>query len=210
MLDPSNVFLIIFMVSMGLTFASFALGIGHLPGFHAGDGGVEAAPGGAGHLDFGHGHFHLDAGGVSPLNMATILAFLTWFGGAGYVLSSTFAFEGWAAAVLAGLTGLVGAGIVFVVLVRVLIPGQTPYLSADDFDLEGTIGRLTVAIRPGGTGELVFSLGGTRHAIGARSISGDAIERGAEVVVVREEHGIAFVQKFEEMLTERLGHARAP
>ena len=73
------------------------------------------------------------------------------------------------ALVLAALVGLIGAALVFTFMVRVLLPGQTPYLSADDFDLPGTIGRLSVGIRAGGTGEIVYSQGGSRRVASARS-----------------------------------------
>ena len=45
---------------------------------------------GSAHLHFHIGHGHIDAGsgGASKFNFGTIAAFLTWFGGAGYILSS--------------------------------------------------------------------------------------------------------------------------
>src|SRR5207248_11177442 len=95
---------------------------------------------------------------------------------------------------LAAGVGLVGASLVFTFMVRILLPGQTPYLSADDFDMPGTIGRLSVSIRAGGTGELVYSQGGTRRVTSARSEDGRPLERDAEVVVVRHEGGIAYVE----------------
>jgi membrane protein implicated in regulation of membrane protease activity len=133
---------------------------------------------------------------MSPFNMATILAFLTWFGGAGFLLTSYGATGILLSLVLSAAVGLVGAGIVFFFMVRVLLPGQTPYLSSDDYDMVGTIGKLTVGIRQGGTGELVYSKGGSRRVASARTEDGNSIERGVEVVVVRHEGGIAYVEPF--------------
>jgi hypothetical protein len=96
----------------------------------------------------------------------------------------------------------------FTFLVRVLLPGQTPYLDSEDYEMPGTIGRLSVAIREGGTGELVYSKGGTRRVAGARSEDGKPLERGAEVVVVRHERGIAYVQSFDEYMESRPGQGR--
>jgi membrane protein implicated in regulation of membrane protease activity len=189
---------------MGLTIATFALGVGHFGtiGGHHGHVGLGHGAGGHGaHIDHGHS---LDES-ISPLNMSTILAFVTWFSGSGYVLTSTFGLATLLASVMASGVGLVGAGIVFFVLVRVLLPGQTPYLNPEDYLLEGTIGRLTVPIQSGGTGELVFSKGGARRVASARSADGDPIERGTEVVVVREERGIVYVEPFSEYLDGSAG-----
>jgi membrane protein implicated in regulation of membrane protease activity len=132
--------------------------------------------------------------------MATALAFLTWFGGAGYLLTAHLGVPTLIAIVVATGVGLVGAAIVFIFMVRILLPGQTPYLSSEDYDMAGTIGRLTVGIREGGTGELVYSKGGTRRVASARSENGQSLARGEEVVVVREEGNIAYVEPFESFM----------
>jgi membrane protein implicated in regulation of membrane protease activity len=215
---------LIFAVSFVLTVLSFVLGManisfgghggighGHVgvgDGLHVGHAHVDGPHGvHLGHVDAGHG-IHLehaphaatdhgfDGEGASPFNMATALAFFTWFGGAGYLLTAHLGVPTLIAIALATIVGLVGAAVVFVFMVRVLLPGQTPYLSSDDYDLAGTIGRLTVGIRESGTGELVYSKGGTRRVASARSENGEPIARGEEVVVVREEGGIAYVEPF--------------
>jgi hypothetical protein len=75
-------------------------------------------------------------------------------------------------------------------------------LDPADYDMIGVLGRTTISIRPGGTGELVFTQGGTRHAAGARSEDGAAIPKGTEVIVTRYEKGIAYVRSFEDALAE--------
>ena len=62
----------------------------------------------------------------------------------------------------------------------------------------GAFGRLSIPIRAGGTGELIYSQQGTRRVTGARSDDGAAIPRGAEVLVVRYEKGIAFVRRWQD------------
>ena len=66
----------------------------------------------------------------------------------------------------------------------------------------GVIGKLSVPIREGGTGELIYSQMGTRRVCGARSDNGNAIAKGAEVVVTRYERGIAYVRLWSEMSGE--------
>jgi membrane protein implicated in regulation of membrane protease activity len=213
--DLSSFFLVVFIVSLGLTLITFALGSGglHLPGVHHGGAHVDLHVHG-GHVLHGGHDMHIahpdghpagqgrgDAGdSLSPFNMATILAFLTWFGGAGYVLTGYFSVLAALAVALAAVVGFAGAGIVFLFLTRVLLPGQTPYLAGEDFDLTGTVGRLSAGIRAGGTGEMVYSKAGTRRVASARSEDGQPIDRGAEVVIVRAERGVAYVQTFEEFM----------
>jgi hypothetical protein len=62
----------------------------------------------------------------------------------------------------------------------------------------GVLGRMSIPIRPGGTGELIYSQEGTRHVTGARSEDGIGIGKGAEVMVTRYEKGIAYVRPWED------------
>lgn len=218
--EPSSIFLIIFVVSLSLTLISFAMGVAHLSIPHLGhDFGSTHVDAGPLHLpiDVGHGPVHAPLGhihvgdthggvhlagdpGLSPFNMATILAFLTWFGGAGFILTAYFSFAAVVALAGAALIGLVGAAGVFLFLAKVLVPGQTPALRPEDYDLDGTMGELTGGIRPGGTGEMVYTQAGRRFVAAARSEDGSAMNRGAEVVVVRHEDGILYVQTLEQLL----------
>jgi len=72
-------------------------------------------------------------------------------------------------------------------------------LDAADYDMVGVLGKLSIAIRKDGTGELIYSQQGTRRVAGARSEAGVAIAKGTEVVVTRYEKGIAYVRPWEEM-----------
>jgi hypothetical protein len=71
-------------------------------------------------------------------------------------------------------------------------------LDSADYDMAGVLGRLSIPIRPGGTGELIYSQEGTRHVTGARSEDGLGIAKGAEVMVTRYEKGIAYVRPWED------------
>jgi len=71
-----------------------------------------------------------------------------------------------------------------------------------DFQMVGAVGKINIAIRPGGTGEILYVQGGTRRSAGARSEDGKPLEKGAEVVVTRFEHGIAYVRLWEEFTKE--------
>ncbi len=66
----------------------------------------------------------------------------------------------------------------------------------------GVLGRLSMPIREGGTGELIYSQMGTRRVCGARSDDGSGMAKGTEVVVTRYEKGIAYVRLWSEMSGE--------
>jgi len=158
------------------------------------------------HVGGPHVHVHVPhAGGgggrgQTPwFNFGTLAAFLAWFGGVGYSLEHFY--HVWIVVVIlvAALSGLGAAAVVFWFLARVLMADDVP-LDPADYDMVGVLGRTTISIRPGGTGELVFTQGGTRHAAGARSEDGVAIPKGAEVIVTRFEKGIAYVRPFEDVL----------
>jgi hypothetical protein len=184
---------------------------------------VLACVGGFGHLQLGHlhlghfhgGHFHLghahaghlhghapQASGhdtsLSPLNGFTLLAFLCWFGGAGYLLRRFSPLWGAGVFALALVSGLVGAGIIFWFLARVLLPRERVLL-AEDTEMTGVLARVSSPIREGGTGEIAYSQGGARRAAAARSDAGAPIERDVEVVVLRYERGVAYVRPWSEL-----------
>jgi len=138
-----------------------------------------------------------EAEGVPWLNFGTLTAFLAWFGGTGYLLERFYAVWFLVALAIAILSGLGGAAIVFWFLAKLAADDQA--LDPADYDMIGVLGKLSIPIREGGTGEMVFSQEGVRRVSGARSDDGRAIPKGAEVVVQRYEKGIAYVRRWEDM-----------
>ena len=138
---------------------------------------------------------------VSPFNFVTLTAFLAWFGGTGYLLtrySSVWFVWGLGIALI---SGLVGAGIVFWFFSQVLI-SEEENMDPADYEMVGVLGRTSISIREGGTGEIIYSQAGTRRTCGARSEDRSAIAKGAEVVVTRYEKGIAYVRLWTEISGE--------
>jgi membrane protein implicated in regulation of membrane protease activity len=135
---------------------------------------------------------------VSPINLGTIAAFLAWFGGAGYMLTVYSPIWFVFGLVLSILTGLAGASIVYWFLAKVLI-GRERELNPADYQMTGVLGRVSSSIREGGTGEIIYSQGGTRRTCGARSEDGQLIPKGIEVLVTRYQKGIAYVRRWDEL-----------
>lgn len=188
-----TVYIICFLTALILILLSFLLGFVHIGGVDGGtDGGAHLDDGGA-HLDHGgHGDGGQNALNVSPINLNTLLSFVLGFGGIGSLLTYGLHWPG-LLALLPALAGGLGLGWVAWRLLTWLYR-QSRYLNPSEYRMEGTLGKVTVTIRPGGTGEIVYTQGGSRHACAARSADGSGISRSEEVVVLRYDKGIAYVE----------------
>ncbi len=211
----ADFYLICFAVGFCLSFFSFVFGGArtgrlHLPHFHGHVSGMHLPTVAVPHAPVAGqtttsrvatSHAAQQSGGVSPFNFVTLTAFLAWFGGTGYLLTR---YSGvWVGfGLLASITsGLIGGGIVFLFLSRVLI-SDDENMDPADYEMVGVLGRICSAIRAGGTGEMIYAQMGTRRVCGARSDNGSAIGKGVEVVVTRYEKGIAYVRLWEELSNE--------
>jgi hypothetical protein len=134
---------------------------------------------------------------VSWFNASTAMAFLAWFGGAGYILTRASHFVAAASLSIAALAGLVAGWMVYRFMLKLTRAGDSQMLDVD-YRMEGCIGTLSMPIREQGTGEIIFSLGGVRRCAGARSEAGELVEKGTEVVIERYEKGIAYVKRWDD------------
>jgi hypothetical protein len=204
----ANFYLVCFVVGFALSLISLFGGFGdnlfheifpsiHLDHAGLGDGGLESA------------ESHGGVAGVhaSPFNFSTLMAFLAWFGGTGYLLTRYSGLWSLLALALALVGGFAGAAIVFWFLVKVLLANET-VLNPSDFDMVGVLARVSSGIRSGGTGEIVFSQAGVRRPSGARSEDGLAIPKGKEVVVTRYEKGIAYVRLWDDVAKDEFDEVK--
>ena len=196
-------YLICFVVGFALSLLSFLGGSArwHLPHFPHGHVTPPHGLASAGHTGPGNAQLRGHSGHMSPFNLVTFAAFLAWFGGAGYLLTRFSAVWVVFGLGLAVLSGLVGGGIIFVFLSRVLT-SEEENLDPADFEMAGVLGRVSVPIREGGTGEIIYSQAGTRRTCGARAEGKVAIPKATEVMVTRYEKGIAYVRPWSEMSEE--------
>jgi hypothetical protein len=182
-------FLVCFLFGAGLSLLSLLSGTAHLPitGFHALH---------LGHLPHGSAS---TAQRPSPLNLSAILAFLIWFGGAGFLLTSFSPLGLVLVLLLATLAGLIGGAIILTLFTKVLLPAQT-FVDPETYRREGTPGRVTAAIPPEGVGEITYSKAGTRRSDAARSIDGAPLPHGEEIVILAYRRGVAYVQTMNKYL----------
>ena len=202
-----NIFLACFGIGLLFTLASVVLGfigggVGHA-GVHVGHAAHAGHIGHAAHVDHGSHALH-DTGrvaGLPLLNASSALGALTWFGAAGYLLTRL---GNWALPL--AFLGAIAVGAVGWYLVarflQLILRGEVE-MDPDDYRMEGTVGRISVSIPEGGTGEIVFSKAGSTRSEAARAVGGVAIGRGAEVVVTAYAGGFAMVQPWNEFVDAR-------
>ena len=178
-----------FLFGILFTLGSLALGVADIGGDH-------------GSADHAFG----DHGFGSLFNLTSILAFLTWFGGVGYLVRNGLDWHWTVALVLAVVGGLVAAYIVRWFVVTVLRAGGDT-LDPKEFERVGVLARVTSSIRSGGVGEIVWEQHGSRMVTSARAATPEPIARGTEVLILRVERGIAVVEPFEGLLNPDAGIA---
>ena len=188
-------YLICFLVGLSLSVLSLLGGMGHFGGHvhlpHAGH--VPHVP----HIHAGHVAHGVGGADVPWWNAFSILIFLCWFGAAGYLLTRYGSFVGGVVLVLAAICGLAGGAIIFLFLTKVLLPHERE-LTADETDVVGAVGRVSSAIRAGGTGEIVYQQMGAVRSAFARSDDGEPIQKQEEVYVIRYEKGVAYVRRWDD------------
>lgn len=195
---------------------------GHIAGHAAGH-----APGHASHVAHGAHTAHVAHGGqgdhlaqnepvpvagalatlqglaLGALNVNGLLIFLLIFGLLGYLLNTGKA-PLLVALILAALVGVIGAIIVNAALARLFFENEAGELTARSSQIEGRLATVSIAIRPGGIGEVIFpGEAGARQSMGARADDPSAgIAVDTEVVVTSVEQGIATVQPWSVLLAE--------
>jgi membrane protein implicated in regulation of membrane protease activity len=199
--DWETIYLTCFAVGLVLSVLAFLSGFGHLH---------------FGHIRMHFGHHHgagvksglRHAGQMSPLNGFTIVAFLCWFGGTGYLLHHGSVFSNALVLLFSAVSGLAGASVVFWFLSKVLMAREKT-LEPADTDIVGMVGKLSGGIPKGGAGEMLYSQNGARWSAVVRAEDGDPIERGSEVIVMRRAKGVAYVRRWDEFAHGLLGNEPA-
>jgi hypothetical protein len=179
----TDLFTVCFWFGATTTLVGFVLGLGRHGPFHAPH---------AGHgPTLGH---HADPA-MSPLNLTSILAFLLVFGAVGLVLPAGVG--ALVALLVATAAGLVAGWLAFLFVARVLLRGQT---FLEDEPIAGTLGTISIPIGLSRVGEIIYTRNGVRRSDGARSLDGEAIGEGEEVVILRYDNGIATVQRWRDFV----------
>ncbi len=137
------------------------------------------------------------------ININGLLIFLLLFGTLGYLLRAGGT-PLLLVLLLAALVGVIGAIIVNAALARLFFENEAGELTARSSQIEGRLATVSITIRPGGIGEIIFAGEvGARQSMGARAEdSSAAVAVDTEVVVTGVENGIAIVQPWSQLLEE--------
>ncbi len=193
---------------------------GHIGGGHASISGHSA--GAAGHSAGGahpapsavNGTGDGTGGAISPLdslkslllgtlNLYGLLILLLIFGLLGYLLHN-YTNVGVVLSLLVALaTSFVAALLVSSLLSSLFYNREVGILDAQSSQLEGRLGKTSMAIRVNGIGEVIYinTLGG-RQSIGARSADGAAIPADTDIVILGTKNGIASVQPWDRFMAD--------
>ena len=189
----SDVYLFCFLVGSTLSVLSFMAVIVHLELPFKMDLHLHLP-----HVHVHHGAAHGGGPHISWFNATTVLAFLAWFGGVGYLMTKYSHVETALVAGIATAAGMAAGWVMLRFLVKLVGPSEP--LRESDRRVEGALGTVSMTIRENGTGEIIFPLGGSRRCSGARSSDGTTIAKGTEVVIERYDRGIAYVRKWDELM----------
>jgi len=160
-------------------------------------------------MDHGADHGGFDHGGAdhgigehsfaSLFNVSSILAFITWFGGVGYLVHAGLGWH-WIFAIVFAIAGGIAAGWFVLLFFRRILRSPDDVLDPHDYERVGVLARVTSSIRSGGVGEIVWEQRGTRMVTSARSSNEEPIGRGTEVLILKVDRGMAIVEPFDGLL----------
>jgi hypothetical protein len=206
--DWDTFYLICFGVGLVLSVVGFLSGVLHLHVGHLklGGHGAHGSHGAhAGHVGTSNSASAArSSNSASPFNGFTVVAFLCWFGGTGYLLHRGHAFTASVVLLLSAISGFAGAAVVFWFLARVLMAHERT-LEPEDTEIVGVVGRVICAVPARGVGEIVYSQNGARRRVAVRSDDGLELPRDTEVIVIRYERGVALVRRWDEFQVGLLG-----
>lgn len=135
------------------------------------------------------------------LNLYGILIFLLIFGVLGYLLHNFGTLPVVVTLLLALVVGLVCSGATSMLLARLFLLATPRMLTRDSSRLEGKLAEVSLTVRAGGIGEVIYQgETGGRHSVGARSSDGEPIAAGTQVVILDYADGIARVQPWDRFL----------
>jgi hypothetical protein len=155
-----------------------------------------------------------DAGGFAPLdslkalflgslNLYGLLVLLLIFGLLGFLLHNVANVGPELSFIFALVVGAGCAMFVSALLSRLFFERMVGALGAESSQLEGRLGKVSMGVRPGGIGEVIFTnTQGGRQSMGARSADGEAIPVDTEVVILGSEKGIATVQPWDRFMAD--------
>jgi membrane protein implicated in regulation of membrane protease activity len=145
------------------------------------------------------------------VNLYGILVFLLIFGVLGYLLHNFGALPVAATLLLTLVVSLVCSGATSMLLARLFLLDTPRSLTRDGSRLAGRLAEVSMAVRGGGIGEVIYQgETGGRHSVGARSSNGEPITAGTQVVILDYADGIARIEPWDRFLARARADEQLP
>lgn len=197
----SAIYLICFGLGLVMSIGSLLLGgLGHdVSG--SPDAGIHGAEI---HIPHDLHNFHASEGlhtetRIPLLSMNTILAFLLGFGAAGFSSQQLLkASLHYLSLVIALPVGFVFASIIYLVLSKILMRGQSAYLNDIDFDLRGIEGSVSSGLYSNHLGEVSYILNQSVESLPAKDRDNRSLPKGTPIIILAVHQGVATVLPLEE------------
>lgn len=167
-----------------IVFYAVVFGVGLIIGVYAMLNGTVRAGGGPGDIRFP----------IAGFNTPVIGAALAGFGTAGYLLTKYSQIDTIAIIIIAIVAAAAGWIGVTVLMAKWALRGSLNDPHEEIEELQGTVATVTRAISPTELGEISYSFRGAPTRVAARSIAGDAVPPGTEVVIDHIENDVADVE----------------
>ncbi len=147
----------------------------------------------AGHDGAHHAHGD-DADSPSPFSPLVIASAITTFGAIGLISMTGFGLDGLMSTIVAlGFAGAIGVALFFGV-VKFMYGSQSNSVFSLD-ELIGFEAEIITPVPENGLGEIAYKANGIRSTLTARSLDGEAIRRGADVIIREISGSVAVVQQ---------------
>lgn len=131
----------------------------------------------------------------SPVfNLASLAAFAVGFGLAGYLLTRSNDLDWYWQLLMALAAGSATFLLQATLIARWAIPGARADQVDERYLLQGTLAQITEAVSAQKAGQLSYTLDGLSYRLPARSMDGNAVAVGTDVVIDRVEQGIAYTE----------------
>lgn len=130
---------------------------------------------------------------VSPLKPIVMASFVTVFGGIGMICLNCGLAAG-TAAIVAASSGFAVAYVLYRFVVVPLYMAQNTS-AVSQKELVGSIARTTLAIKGGNFGRIKYQVYGNTYSAPAKSVKGEDIMRGANVVIIDIRKNIFYIKE---------------
>ncbi|MCX7749214.1 MAG: hypothetical protein N2645_20325 [Clostridia bacterium] len=140
----------------------------------------------------GHGHDGNGEGAPSPLSPLVIASAVTAFGAVGLIGKLGFKFTDALSIPFATICSVIVGAVVFFGVVRLLYRSQSNSSFSLE-DLTGVVAEVITPIPQNGLGEIAYVVNGVRYNNSAKSLYGEEIKRGHDVIIMEFKENVAMV-----------------